>query len=50
MRTLNFVLSLSFAAALFGVSAIWTAIPKSIETFNIFRIIGGECLVSVEFF
>ncbi len=33
--------SLMLAATLFGVSAIWTAIPKSIETFNIFRIIGG---------
>jgi len=33
--------TLILAAVLFGVSAIGTAIPKDITTFNIFRIIGG---------
>lgn len=33
--------TLILAAILFGISAIGTAIPKDITTFNIFRIIGG---------
>jgi len=33
--------SLILAAVLFGASAIWTALPKTIEMFNTFRIVGG---------
>ena len=33
--------TLIFSAVLFGVSAIFTAIPKDMVTFNIFRIVGG---------
>ena len=33
--------SLIAACILFGVSAIWTAIPETMTVFNIFRVVGG---------